>query len=120
MSLGWLTESSLLPKKSKPILIKETASQLGFEAVLASEKQRLQIEPARKTFKIDRRPPVQNPGIQQRIEKDEARIADGIRIRESGKVLEKKERIYGDLEGKKRNIGSLLVDFAAKAESIED
>jgi hypothetical protein len=35
---GWLTESALLPKKSKPIAIDDQSSLFGLKAVLSREK----------------------------------------------------------------------------------
>jgi hypothetical protein len=41
MSYGWLTESSLLPKKSKPIKVDDEGSLFGLKTILMKEKQRI-------------------------------------------------------------------------------
>jgi hypothetical protein len=42
MSYGWMAESSLMPKKSKPIIEEDGGSLFSLKATLMREKERMQ------------------------------------------------------------------------------
>lgn len=60
---GWLTESALLPKKSKPISIEDQSSLFGLKAVLSREKERIIAGEKRKIYEI-KRPLNKNAGVE--------------------------------------------------------
>ena len=73
MSYGWLTESSLLPKKSKPISIGEDGGIFGLKAALAREKEKAKEGQGRKIYEIKKPPKgaTRNKGVEERMKRDE-------------------------------------------------
>jgi hypothetical protein len=62
---GWLTESSLLPKKSKPIASDDHSSLFALKAVLQREKERVTSGESRKVLAVKRpQSSVRNAGVE--------------------------------------------------------
>lgn len=67
MSYGWLTESTLMPKKSKSIRVEDEGSLFSLRAVVLREKER--AGEGRRIFEVSRRSD-KNPGIEERNKRD--------------------------------------------------
>ena len=67
MSYGWLTESSILPKKSKEIVVSDAGTVALQAAILGlKDKQKNKTKPISKPREMKK-----NPGVEERNRKDE-------------------------------------------------
>lgn len=114
MSLGWLTESSLIPKEPKPIQGVGRASLIGLQAAVFDREQRGPALTAKRRRKLAEA--VRNDGIEARQAKDERESAAGEVTLElsSAKLREKAQRYEAMVAGKEAANQDLLVDFAGK------
>jgi hypothetical protein len=88
MSYGWLTESTLMPKKSKSIRVEDEGSLFSLRAVVLREKERVQdAGEGRRIFEV-RRGSDKNPGIEERNRRDLHR-EEAAKIKENRSLLNK-------------------------------
>jgi hypothetical protein len=69
MSYGWLTESALMPKKSKPIKVEDEGSIFAIKAVLQREKEKAMQNTKNHSSKSKPKY-TRNAGIEERMKKD--------------------------------------------------
>jgi len=105
MSLGWLTESALLPRKVRPITV-DSASLLPFQSALSEEVQKRAPHPKAPTSKslkqlLSRRP---EPAISPSPEPQEP-------------TLSAKAALYEELRNKADRSDKYLVDFDYRSSS---
>mmetsp|Transcript_28534 Transcript_28534/g.46650 ORF Transcript_28534/g.46650 Transcript_28534/m.46650 type:complete len:282 (-) Transcript_28534:10-855(-) len=114
MSLGWLTESSLIPKDPKPIQGVGRASLIGLQAAVYDREQRGPALTAKRRRKLAEA--VKNEGVDSRGAKDERECAAAEVTLElsSAKLKEKARRYEAMMAGKEAPCKDLLVDFAGK------
>eukprot|EP00408_Alexandrium_pacificum_P039217 CAMPEP_0171279548 /NCGR_PEP_ID=MMETSP0790-20130122/65442_1 /TAXON_ID=2925 /ORGANISM="Alexandrium catenella, Strain OF101" /LENGTH=144 /DNA_ID=CAMNT_0011748741 /DNA_START=20 /DNA_END=451 /DNA_ORIENTATION=+ len=115
MSLGWLTESSLIPREPKPIEGVGTASLLNLQAAVydrerrgpfASTKRRRRAEEAK----------AKNAGVEERNAKDEQNVEEGgvSLARVAARLAEKALKYEALAGGRAGHDGEALVDFERK------
>ncbi|CAJ1329768.1 unnamed protein product [Effrenium voratum] len=113
MSLGWLTESSLIPKESKPIGGVSTVSLLNLQAVVYDREQRGNV-PSAKRRKAAAEAKAKNDGVDMRNARDQREAEDKsdlVRAR-----LEEKARRYEAMAagGASAEKEEPLIDFDRK------
>eukprot|EP00933_Yihiella_yeosuensis_P016520 TRINITY_DN14076_c1_g1_i1.p1 TRINITY_DN14076_c1_g1~~TRINITY_DN14076_c1_g1_i1.p1 ORF type:complete len:402 (-),score=129.06 TRINITY_DN14076_c1_g1_i1:42-1247(-) len=123
MSLGWLTESSLIPKEPKVIKGVGTASLLRLQAAVFEREQR-GPGPSAKRQKLLKDKSARNEGVEARNAKDatEKKVEDAGSAAHRKKLEEKAKRYEAMVSG--RSSGSsaqdeVLVDFSRKRSEAE-
>ncbi|CAJ1376411.1 unnamed protein product [Effrenium voratum] len=117
MSLGWLTESSLIPKESKPIGGVSTVSLLNLQAVVYDREQRGNV-PSAKRRKAAAEAKAKNDGVDMRNARDQREAEDKsdlVRAR-----LEEKARRYEAMAagGASAEKEEPLIDFDRKRAEV--
>lgn len=108
MSLGWLTESSLVPKEPKPIERVGTASLLRLQAAVYERERR---GPAAKRC---RREDERNEGVEARDAGDQAALAKKGPAGVAAALAEKARRYEGLVSGRAAGGADALVDFSRR------
>jgi hypothetical protein len=114
MSLGWLTESALIPKDAKPIEGVGKSSLLALQAAVYDREQRgpqPSLKRRRKAAEATK-----NEGVEARNAQDAREAASGEITLElsSRKLIEKAMKYEAITSGKLAPCKELLVDFAGK------
>lgn len=118
MSLGWLTESSLIPKEPKPIKGVGTASLLQLQAAVYERERRGSAAAQaakRRRGALDLKGS-QNQGVEARAAKDKewADMARGEGAAAAAAMRSKVERYEAMVAGQASGGGEALVDFSRK------
>ena len=114
MSLGWLTESSLIPKKAKPIEV-NSKSFLGLQAALFQRAHQKKGKVSTSSKKLS---DILNP---QQIPEEEPEIQPESDINRS--TLDERCQLYYKLrenQGLDKQSGKYLVDFLHKEDSSSE
>lgn len=119
MSLGWLTESALIPKEPKPITGVSSSSLLSLQAIVYERESRGQL-PSAKKRRLAAEKAARNEGVEARMAKDEqaaiAQTPEGAKAK-----LKEKARLYDEIKAGRAKSKGALVDFARKrAENGEE
>jgi hypothetical protein len=114
MSLGWLTESALIPKEPKVIEGIGRASLLGLQAAVYEREQRgpaTSLKRRRRALEM-----VRNEGVEARDAKDAFESSKGEPTLElsSKRLIQKAQRYEAIVAGQEVARKELLVDFAVK------
>lgn len=122
MSLGWLTESSLIPKEPKPITGVGTASLLSLQAAVYEREQRGPLASIKRRRAEAEN--AKNEGVEARMAKDTQQRAGDQATPEivTAKLREKALKYEAMMNGRlKGSEGEPLVDFSKKrAEGLLD
>ncbi|KAM3129300.1 hypothetical protein pb186bvf_018587 [Paramecium bursaria] len=114
MSMGWLTESALIPKPAVPINV-DNSSIMDMKMALMKAKQKEQFGISKaKTNKKEKKV---NKGIEERIKKDKADIVEDQeqnKLNKSAFILQKKADIYDKQKQIGINSKNSLIDFELK------
>lgn len=60
---GWLTESALMPKKSRSIKVEDESSLFGLKAIISREKEKMVAGETKKIYELKRSDSKKNPGV---------------------------------------------------------
>ncbi|CAK0892143.1 unnamed protein product [Prorocentrum cordatum] len=124
MSLGWLTESSLIPKKDpKPIRGVGSSSLFRLQAAVFERERQGPALTKRRRMELDARK--RNEGVEARSAKDEAEVQEESGAPAPGqafskRLLEKVKRYEAMAAGRERAGAESLVDFGQKAALCEE
>ncbi|KNB43404.1 hypothetical protein JH06_2769 [Blastocystis sp. subtype 4] len=128
MSLGFLTESALIPKKSKEIKV-DKSIVVGLKSVIAQQERKqdeedLSLNPRKRTRKVTNPKPEKksdrNPGIDERIRRDEEEVKSDS-MKEKLRKLEEKAELFhkmqrGEVEIDEENT---MIDFNRRKQMFE-
>ena len=114
MSLGWLTESAVLPKKAKPIQV-DSSSLLSIQSTISEETDKLSNEPKAPCAKSLRKILGKRPPPKEELPAGEPGP-------DRTEVLTTKSRLYEELRRAQSGNTSekYLVDFDARSDSSSD
>lgn len=117
MSLGWLTESSLIPRDPKPIKGVSSASLISLQAAVYEREQRGPVISAKRR-RLRAEASARNDGVEARRVKDELQAtgAEATLDQVSAKLQLKAERYNAMVAGLASAGGESLVDFRRKRE----
>lgn len=115
MSLGWQTESTLIPREPKPILGVSTTSLLRLQAVVYDREERGSL-PSVKRRRAVAEAKARNAGVEARNAKDELKSSEADPSAEliAARLQEKAKRYDAMVAGRESPCGEGLVDFARK------
>ncbi|KAJ8907149.1 hypothetical protein NDN08_003631 [Rhodosorus marinus] len=110
-SLGWRTQSTVLPSKAKEIRNVSARSMFDLKAALYAKEEESRrgtrtVRKRKRRVRDDEGLEGQNKGVASRAEKEELEVAQKL----SGAALREKSKLYGELKDQARNLKDGLGD----------